>query len=323
MHVGFIGFGKMGSRMVTKLLHEGHIVVGWNRSQDKILHFIRQLSDSHIEYGANFSHVETIKELVEKLESPRVVWLMLPAGMPTEDALSEVAKHVEAGDVVIDGGNAFYLDTQRRFETFALNQVRFLGIGVSGGIHALENGYPLMVGGDESAYQHVKPLLDSLATSHGGHTYFGTGGAGHFVKMVHNGIEYGMMQAIGEGFGVLDKSPYPLDLVEVARLWQKSTIVSGFLLDRAKDALEKDHELAHIEGVIASSGEGEWTVEQAKKEGVPIENIEQSLDFRRRSQTDSEIAKSFAAKMVAALRHEFGGHPLRQSVSEASEVKKK
>lgn len=310
MQIGFIGFGKMGSRMVTKLLSEGHEVVGWNRSQERISNFQSQISDK--EYGKSFIAVETIKALVEKLEKPRVVWLMLPAGVPTEDALSEVAKFVEAGDIVIDGGNAFYLDTQRRFETFALNNVRFLGIGVSGGIHALENGYPLMVGGDESAYKHIAPLLDSLATPHGGHSYFGSGGAGHFVKMIHNGIEYGMMQALGEGFGVLDKSPYPVDLSEVAKLWQKGTIVSGFLIDRAADALKKDKILSNIEGVIVASGEGEWTVEQAKKENVPIENIEQSLDFRRRSQTNPEITKTFAAKMVAALRHEFGGHEVKK-----------
>lgn len=310
MRIGWLGFGKMGSRMVQKLLEEGHEVVGWNRSQERISNF--QLQISNKEYAKNFTVTETIKELVEKLEKPRVVWSMLTAGMPTEDALSEVAKSTEPEDIVIDGGNAFYIDTQRRFETFALNKIRFLGIGVSGGIHALKNGYPLMIGGDESAYQHIKPLLDALAKPRGGHAYFGLGGAGHFVKMIHNGIEYGMMQAIGEGFGVLDKSPYPLDLREVAKLWQKSTIVSGFLLDRAKDALEKDPQLENIDGIIAASGEGSWTVEQAKKESVPIENIAQSLDFRNRSLTDKAVSDSFAAKMVAALRHEFGGHAVKK-----------
>ncbi|MBI2443394.1 MAG: 6-phosphogluconate dehydrogenase, partial [Candidatus Levybacteria bacterium] len=186
--------------------------------------------------------------------------------------------------------------------------------GVSGGVHALENGYPLMAGGDVSAYRYITTILDSLAKPNGGHAYFGTGGAGHFVKMVHNGIEYGMMQALGEGFGVFDKSPYNLDLLEIAKLYQKGTIISGFLMDQAKNALGKDSILSSIEGKIDASGEGEWTVAEAKKEGVPIENIEQSLDFRRRSQTDQAVQDSFAAKMVAALRHEFGGHALHRLV---------
>jgi 6-phosphogluconate dehydrogenase len=169
-----------------------------------------------------------------------------------------------------------------------------------------------MVGGDKSAYETIMPLLDSLAKPNGGHAYFGTGGAGHFVKMVHNGIEYGMMQAIGEGFGVLEKSEYQFDLLEVAKLWQKGTIVSSFLIDRAKDALEKDKKLSDIEGVIASTGEAEWTVNAAKQESVPVPVIEESLEFRRQSQTDMAIQNSFAAKMVAALRREFGGHDVKK-----------
>lgn len=322
MQIGFLGFGKMGKRMVLKLLEDNHEVIGWNRSSAPVEELKSQISNRK-PTAQNLKIAKSIQDLVEQLKPPRIIWLMLTAGMPTEDALSEVAKHVESGDIVIDGGNSFYLDTQRRFETFALNKIRFLGIGVSGGIHALKNGYPLMAGGDESGYTVITPILDSLAKPNGGHKYFGTGGAGHFVKMVHNGIEYGMMQAIGEGFGVLDKSPYPLDLSEVSKLWQKGTIVSGFLMDRAADALKKDKTLATIDGVIASSGEGEWTVEQAKKEDVPIENIEQSLKFRLRSQTDTTVSDSFAAKMVAALRHEFGGHAVTTLSDAKHEVKKK
>ena len=169
-----------------------------------------------------------------------------------------------------------------------------------------------MVGGDVSAYETIRPVLDTLASPHGGHAYFGTGGAGHFVKMVHNGIEYGMMQAIGEGFGVLENANYSFDLPKVAELWQKNTIVSGFLMDRTRDALEKDPHLNEIVGEIASSGEGEWTVQTAEEEQVPIENIKQALTFRKQSQTDSIIRDSFAARLVAALRKEFGGHTVKK-----------
>ncbi len=170
----------------------------------------------------------------------------------------------------------------------------------------------MMIGGDKEAFEYIKPILDTLQKPHGGYEYFGEGGAGHFVKMVHNGIEYGMMQAIGEGYGVLDKAPYRFDLAQIAKLWQKGTIVSSFLNDCAKDALENDPTLTDIEGVIDATGEAEWTVNQGKKENVPVENIEQSLDFRRRSKTDESVRSSFAARMVAALRREFGGHAVKK-----------
>jgi 6-phosphogluconate dehydrogenase len=169
-----------------------------------------------------------------------------------------------------------------------------------------------MVGGDKSAFEEIKPILETLIKPHGGYDYFGEGGAGHFVKMVHNGIEYGMMQAIGEGYGVLEKAPYSLDLLKVAELWQKNTIVTSFLNECARDALEKDPSLSNLDGVIDATGEAEWTVNQAKVEGVYVENIDQSLDFRRRSKTDPNVSSSFAARMVAALRHEFGGHKVKE-----------
>lgn len=313
MQIGFIGLGKMGSRMVEKLLASGHEVVAWNRSEAPVEELQLKIQNAKSKItDQNFKVAKSIESLVKILTPPRVIWLMLTAGEPTESVLGEVVKYAEPQDIVIDGGNAFYKDTQRRSETLSINQLRFLGIGVSGGVHALTTGYPLMVGGDISAYQHITPILDSLALPRGGHVYFGEGGAGHFVKMVHNGIEYGQMQAIAEGFGVLDSAPYEFDLREVAKLWQKSSLVSGFLLDRARDALTKDPELASIDGVIGSGSEAEWTVQQGKIEDVPVENIEQSLDFRKRSQTEKEISDSFAARMVAAIRHEFGGHDVKK-----------
>lgn len=310
MQLGFIGLGKMGTRMTEKLLNDQHVVIGWNRSQDVLEQFGLVLVDNGLD--ERFIKADDIQSLVRGLKTPRIIWLMLPAGVATQTVLDEVLKYTEKNDIIIDGANAFYKDTQKRSEELRAKGIRFLGIGVSGGVKASENGYPLMVGGDPSAYTEIKPLLETLSKPHGGFDYFGEGGAGHFVKMVHNGIEYGMMQAIGEGFGVLEKAPYTLDLLKTAKLWQNGTIVSSFLIDCAKDALEKDPTLSEIEGVIDATGEAQWTVAQAKEEGVPAENIAQSLDFRRRSKLDKTVSESFAARMVAALRHEFGGHSVKK-----------
>src|SRR3989344_2235488 len=319
MKLGFIGLGRMGSRMVIKLLEEGHKVVVWNRTREKIsllCHRLRQGFEGQegFEGQANFKLrvAETIEDLVKQLDKPRIVWLMLPAGEATEEILGKVEKYVDADDVIIDGGNAHWPDTQRRYEHFSKKGVRFLGIGVSGGIIAAREGYPLMVGGDRSAYDQIKPILDSLAKPKGGHEYFGQGGAGHFVKMVHNGIEYGVMQSIGEGFGVLEKSPYNLDLLKVARLYQKNTLNSGFMMQRTIEALEKDPKLSKIEGYIDASGEGEWTIEEAKKQNLPIDIIEESFKFRQKSQKDKNISSTFAARIVAALRNAFGGHAVKK-----------
>lgn len=322
MQIGFIGLGKMGSRMVMKLLREKHQVIVWNRSQEAISNIKDQISKipskTRLASGGknadkNLKIKRTIEELLNNLEKPRVVWLMLPAGEVTQNILDEVGKFAEKNDIVIDGGNAYYKDTQRRFDEFKKRGVRFLGIGVSGGIIAVKEGYPIMVGGEKSAYKYIRPILDSLAKPRGGHEYFGEGGAGHFVKMIHNGIEYGIMQSLAEGFDVLENSPYKLDLLKVAKLWQKGTLPSGFMLDRVVDVLKDDPHLSKIEGVIAESGEARWTVEQAKEENIPVEIIKRSLEYRRRSQKDKKIQKSYTAKMVAALRHAFGGHEVKKA----------
>lgn len=302
MKIGFIGLGKMGSRMASKLLKEGHEVVAWNRSKGSVEEF--KITNQNLKVA------QTIGELVKNLDKPRVVWSMVPAGEATEEILREVSEYVEAGDIVIDGGNSNFKDTERRYEEFRSKDIKFLGIGVSGGVIAATEGYPMMVGGDRSAYEFIKPFLDSLAKPHGGHEYFGIGGAGHFVKMIHNGIEYGIMQSLGEGFGVLEKSPYKLDLLKIAKLYQKGTLVSGFMLDRAVEALSKDPHMEKVIGIIAESGEAKWTIDQAKEEKVEVEIIERSLAFRRRSQTDPKIQESFSAKLVAALRNAFGGHKI-------------
>lgn len=307
MKLGFIGLGKMGNRMVMKLLAGGHEVVVWNRSISKIEELKLKVKNEKLKSA------DSIEDLISMLDKPRIVWSMVPAGEATEEVLDEVIKYVGEGDVVMDGGNSKFSNTEKRFQEFKNKNVRFLGIGVSGGIIAAKEGYPMMVGGDESAYLGVQPLLDSLAKPNGGHEYFGKGGAGHFVKMVHNAIEYGYMQSIGEGFGVLEKSPYNLDLQKVAALYQKGTLVSGFMMARTIEALSNDQKLERVAGVIGSaSGETVWTVDFARENDLPVEIIKRSLEIRGESETDKKIQKSFAARLVASLRVAFGGHPVKK-----------
>lgn len=311
MKIGFIGLGKMGNRMVSKLLEEGHEVVVWNRTEEKIIDFRSQILDK--DQSSRLIAAKSIANLVAQLEKPRVVWSMVPAGEATEEVLGEISKYVEAGDIVVDGGNSKYSDTQKWYETFKSKNIRFLGIGVSGGVIARTAGYPMMAGGDKSAFEEIRPILDSLAKPGGGYEYFGEGGAGHFVKMVHNATEYGYMQAIGEGFGVLEKSPYNLDLLSVAKLYQKGTLISGFMMERTIEALENDPKMEKVAGVIGSaSGEAVWTVEYAAENNLPVEIIERSLEIRRESETDEKIQKSYFARMVGSLRIAFGGHPVKK-----------
>lgn len=310
MQLGFIGLGKMGSRMAEKLLKEGHEVVVWNRSQEGLSNF--QFQISQLKSKPKYTIAKTVEILVQSLEKPRIVWSMLPAGDATQDMIDEVEKYVDKDDIVIDGSNSNYKDTEKRYKFFKKQGVRFLGIGISGGIIAAKTGYPIMAGGDKSAYEKIIPSLDSLAKPNGGHQYFGEGGAGHFVKMIHNGIEYGIMQSLAEGFDVLDKAPYTFDLVSVAKLWQKGTLVSGFMLDRSLEVVEQNPELEGISGEIGISGEADWTVEQAKEEHVPVPIIETSLQYRKDSHTDPKIASSYTAKFVNALRQAFGGHPVKK-----------
>lgn len=307
MKIAIAGLGKMGSRMAEKLVRDGQEVVVWNRTHQKAVDLAAQLSDYKNIYVA-----DSIEALVKALDPPRVVLVMLPEGEPTELLLNEVGGLLDKADILIDAGNSYYEDTERRARQLEDKGIRFLGMGVSGGIIAVTEGYPQMVGGNQSAYEYVKPLLDSLAKPNGGHEYFGAGGAGHFVKMVHNGIEYPIMQALGEGFGILENSEYGFDLVKIAKLYQKGTLVSGFMLDRTVEAFQNDPHLEKIEGVIGSaSPEAAWTIDVAKKNNLPVESIEQARSFRLRSETDPYVQKSFAARLVGALRIAFGGHPVK------------
>ncbi len=294
--------GRMGGNMVKKLLADGHEVVAWNRSPEKAEELQEQVKTDKLQIASS------IQELIEKLEAPRIIWSMVNVGEPTDQVLLEIAKYVQKNDVVVEGSNAYWKDTQRRFDDFTQKGIRYLGMGVAGGIHGPTLGYALMAGGDKNAFDYIVPILDTLVAPKAGHGYFGTGAAGHFVKMIHNGTEYGYMQAIGEGLDVLEHSPYKINLLKAAKLWAKSSLISGFMMDRAVEALEKDPHMEQIEGVIDSTGEAQWTVDTAKQLGIPVEIIEASLEYRKRSKTDPKIQASFTAKMVAALRNVFGAH---------------
>lgn len=307
MQIGLLGLGKMGRLILDKLLADGHEVVVWNRSKEVMDQMNVDKSQFILTQKLRLTH--TFDQFHETLLKPSIIWTMLPAGDPTNTILEQIQEYVGKGDVVIDGGNSNFKDSEKWAKEFANKEVKFLGIGVSGGVHARENGCCLMVGGDADAYEYCRAILDSLAKPNGLHTYFGPGGAGHYVKMVHNGIEYGIMQSLGEGLGVLARSEYRLNLLQVAHTWQKGSIIESFLLNMAVDALSKDPTLSQTEGIIDATGEAKWTVEEAQANKIPIGAIEKSLQFRLESQYDTAIQQTFAAKLVQALRKEFGGHP--------------
>lgn len=311
MKIGFIGLGKMGSLMVRKLITGGHEVSIWNRSPGSVEQLINSLEKIENVSGRLMKN-QSLQALAASLGSPRIIWSMLPAGEVTESALSEVSHYLQKGDILIDGGNAYYKDSQKRYEEYKKKQIRFLGVGVSGGMFGQKDGYALMAGGDKYAFEVIRPILETLSTPRADFTYLGEGGAGHFVKMVHNAIEYGMMQSLGEGFGILEKSPYSLNLLQAAKIFQKGTIISGFLLDRTVDALSNDDRLSSILGIIAETGEAKWAIQSARDESVTCEIIEKSLEFRKKSTKNKKIQQSFAAKLIAALRHEFGGHTVQK-----------
>ena len=300
MEIGLYGLGRMGANMVRRLVRSGeHRVVAGNRSPGPV--------DEAVEDGAE--GVYSMEEMVEKLPSrPRAIWSMVPAGDPTEQTLLRFAEMMDEGDILIDGGNSYFRDSIRRAQMLREKGLAFLDAGTSGGIWGLEIGYCLMVGGDRDAYEHVEPALKSLAPEDG-YAYLGDSGAGHFAKMVHNGIEYGMLQAYGEGFEILQKSQFDFDLKAVSSLWNRGSVVRSWLLELAENAFEKDANLEDIRGYVEDSGEGRWTVLEAINESVPAAVIAGSLFARFASRQDD----SFAMKVIAALRAEFGGHAVQEA----------
>jgi 6-phosphogluconate dehydrogenase len=307
MEIGIYGLGRMGGNMATRWVRAGHRVVASNRSRGPV--------EEAATLGAIPAY--TMEEMVGKLEAtPRVVWLMVPSGQVTDDALDHALSLLKPGDIIIDGGNSNWHDTQRRAGKVNAAGLHFQDCGTSGGIWGLKVGYSLMIGGEKEIFEHLEPLYKSLAPENG-YGYMGTHGAGHFVKMVHNGVEYGMLQAYGEGFEILEKSQFSLDMREVTRVWQNGSVVRSWLLDLAALAFNEDPTLANIKGYVQDSGEGRWTVQAAIDEDVPAPVITLSLLQRFVSRQD----ESFSAKVIAALRNQFGGHAVKMEDGEFGGVK--
>jgi 6-phosphogluconate dehydrogenase len=293
MKLAIIGLGRMGANMARRLLRDGHEVVVHNRSREPI--------DELAAEGAipAYDH----DELVAKLEAPRVVWLMVPAGDPVDQQIAEVAPRLERGDIIVDGGNSRFLDTLARGEKLEAQGIRYVDAGTSGGIWGLELGFNLMVGGPDDAIAVIEPALKSLAPEDG-YLHVGPTGAGHYVKMVHNGIEYGIMQAYAEGFEILHKSRFDLDLRAIAHLWNQGSVIRSWLLELAEAAFAEDPHLDQLKGWVNDSGEGRWTVEESIALDVPAPTIYMALASRFYSRDDN----AFSHRVLAALRNQFGGH---------------
>ncbi len=296
MKLGFVGLGKMGGNMVQRLLRDGHQVVAFARSADSV-----REAESHGAVGS-----ASLKDVVGKLASPRAVWLMIPAGKPVDDSILELKTLLSRGDIIVDGGNSRWTDSARRAGELSAEGIGFIDSGTSGGVWGLENGYCLMVGGRPEDVRVLEPALKTLAPPDG-YAHVGGPGAGHYVKMVHNAIEYSMMQGYAEGFELLAKSDYGLKLDQISRLWTHASVVRSWLLDLLVLAFEKDPGLQGIRGYVDDSGEGRWTLQDAIDKAVPMPGLAGAL-FARFS---SRQPDAFAAKVNAALRNEFGGHAVK------------
>lgn len=301
MQLGMVGLGKMGSNMTRRLVGAGHEVVAFDRNDYKV-----EAATSFGALGAG-----SMEELAGKLTAPRIVWVMVPAGEATETIITRLVSILEPGDIIIDGGNSNYRESMRRSEELHDQGIGFVDVGTSGGIWGLEQGYSMMVGGDVEIVRYLSPLFRSLAPAEDkGWGHVGPGGAGHFVKMIHNGIEYGMMQAYAEGFEILAaKGEFNLDLEQVAQIWRFGSVIRSWLLDLTAEALKEDQSLAAVAGYVPDSGEGRWTVAEAIELDIPAPVITLSLLMRLASRQD----ESYAAKMLASMRNQFGGHAVKEA----------
>lgn len=297
MKIGFVGLGKMGGKMVERLLLAGHQVVVYNLTQKEV--------DEAVSKGAIAA--KDLKDLTGKLEGRKLVWLMVPAGKPVEENIAQLTDLLNKDDIIIDGGNSYWRETVERGKKVAEKGIYYLDCGTSGGVWGLQNGYCLMYGGNKEACDFAEPIFKSLAPENG-YIYCGESGAGHMVKMVHNGIEYGMMQAYAEGFEIMKNSPYSVDLEKVSRVWMNGSVVRSWLLELIGNALEDNENLDGIKDYVADSGEGRWTVQTAMDFDVPAHVITASLFTRFESRQES----SFAMKLLAAMRNQFGGHAIKK-----------
>ena len=294
MQIGFVGLGKMGANMVRRLVSRGgHDVIGWDRDEAAVAGLAAS--------GARGA--PTLEALVAALDAPRVIWIMVPAGAPTEASIDRLAALVAPGDVLVDGGNAHYKDSVRRAAALAARGIHFLDAGTSGGIWGLEKGYCLMVGGVPEAYARAEPILATLAPPDG-HALVGPSGAGHYCKMVHNGIEYALMQSYAEGLALMEGGPFEYDLAKVTGLWNQGSVIRSWLLDLAERALRDDPALERVSAWVDDTGEGRWTVQAAIEHAVPTPVIAQSLFARFRSRQE----QNFGDRVLATLRNQFGGH---------------
>jgi len=299
MQLAMIGLGRMGGNMVQRLLQGGHELIVYDQSADAI--------KAHT--GKGVKAAKDLADVAKQLAPRRVVWVMVPAGAPVETTIDQLVPHLSRGDIVIDGGNSNFRDSLRRAESLKGKGIEFVDVGTSGGIWGLELGYCLMIGASSAAFQHCEPIFRALATADGC-AHVGPPGAGHYVKMVHNGIEYGLLQAYAEGYEILHASPdFKLQLGQIAKLWNHGSVVRSWLNELAARAFSRDDQLAGVRGYVEDSGEGRWTVEEALRLNVPAPVITASLLARFRSRQQ----ESFGARLIAALRKEFGGHAVRST----------
>lgn len=323
MHVGMIGLGRMGGNIARRLMRGGHEVVGFDNNAAAVTGL-----------GAEGAAVaDSLGDLTARLKQPRIFWVMLPAGPPTENTIEELIRLAAPGDIIVDGGNSFYKDDIRRAKVCAMKNLHYVDVGTSGGVWGLERGYCMMIGGDQQAIERLEPIFDTLAPGDGalirtrgrsgpsgraerGYIHAGPAGAGHFVKMVHNGIEYGLMQAYAEGFDILkgkaseklaEDERFEINLAEVAEVaevWRRGSVISSWLLDLCASALADDHRLTGYSGKVSDSGEGRWTIDAAMEEAVPAYVLSAALFARYRSRVDT----TFGDKLLSAMRFDFGGH---------------
>ena len=298
MQLGFIGLGRMGLNMVTRLVRGGHQIVAYDRSQEAVARA----------EAAGARGAPSVDALVAALTAPRAVWVMVPAGDPTESTVSALGNLLSAGDTIIDGGNTNFHDDVRRAQSLSANRVHYVDAGTSGGIWGLQEGYCLMVGGEADVCARLEPVFLTLAPPDG-YLRVGDHGAGHYVKMIHNGIEYGLMQAYAEGFELMHESPYTIDLRAVAALWNHGSVVRSWLLELAARALAEDSDLSALKGYVEDSGEGRWTLHEGIDRGIPLPVMTAAVHTRFRSRQDNP----FAERLLAALRNQFGGHAVKKS----------